>query len=80
MPEDLDKNQSSKFICYQFGVSVPRLEVQVPHTTLHVQAETPALTWQLMLWVPPDGENSPYLPELISMESSQPCHSEHPYI
>lgn len=70
MPEDWDKNQSSEFICYQFGMSVTLLEVQVPRTTLQGQAETSALTWHMMLQVPPNGENSPYLPVLICMESS----------
>lgn len=28
---------------------------------MQVQAETSALTWPVMLWAPPDGENSPYL-------------------
>lgn len=62
MPGDLDKNQCSKFICYQFGVSVPLLGAQVPHTTLHVQAETSALTWHVMLWVPPRQGKQPLSP------------------
>jgi len=62
--------QSSKSTCSQFGVSLSLVDGQVLHTTLHSHAETSALTWHMMLWVPLDGESGPYLSVLISMETS----------
>lgn len=83
MLQDLDKNQSSKFICYRLGVSVSLLEVQVPYTSImcHVNAGAGRdLCINLArdaLGTPRWGEQ-PLSHVLISMESSQICHSEDP--